>query len=239
MLNYHKPHTNVLVQMVILFVLTFIPAVLGYTQTKPDALEQYRLGRDLENRGRTQEAQPFYNEAIRICSDEIAKGEGTRDSYTVLTWTLQRQLKYAEVIVWGERALRQFGDDYRIIQIMGEAYFYLNDYDRSLRFMQNYLNSMPQGDRAGISFFFVGEIFRLRNKFYLADMAYSTAVKLEPGTALWWYRLGTVREAYGDLPLAAESYEQALKYNPNYQQARNNLDRIRPTAPEIPPTDTL
>jgi tetratricopeptide (TPR) repeat protein len=194
-----------------------------------DALQNYRTGRDLENRGRLEEANRYYAEAQRICNDEISRNSSNMDSYTVLTWTLQRLRRYGEVISWGERALR-VQNDFRIIETMGEAYFYLDNYTESLRFMQRYANALPQGDRASVAYFFIGEIYRIQNKFLLADIAYTTAVRLEPGSALWWYRLGTVRESAGDAAPAAEAYERALRLNTNYREAREGLSRVRPTA---------
>jgi tetratricopeptide (TPR) repeat protein len=110
---------------------------------------------------------------------------------------------------------------------MGEAYFYLNDYDRSLSFMQRYANALPQGERVSVAYFFIGEIFRLRGQYRHADIAYTTAVRLEPGLALWWYRLATVRESAGDTSPAVEAYERALQLNPNYQEASVGLARVR------------
>jgi tetratricopeptide (TPR) repeat protein len=196
----------------------------------PSALGSYQTGRDLEARDRMREAEPYYNEAVRICTDEISRNQATRDSYTVLTWTLRRQQKYADVITWGERGLRLYTDEYRIMETIGEAYFYLDDYDSSLRFMQRYANFLPQGERTSVAYFFIGEIYRLREKYRHADIAYSTAVRLEPGIALWWYRLGEVREFAGDKAPATEAYERALRLNPDYRQARDGLNRLRPPA---------
>jgi tetratricopeptide (TPR) repeat protein len=206
------------------------PGAASGTRPSPGALQSYRSGRDLEARERMQDAEFYYNEAVRICTDEISRNAATRDSYTVLAWTLQRQRKYADVIIWGERGLRLFADEYRIMETMGEAYFYLDDYDNSLRFMQRYVNFLPQGERASVAYFFIGEIYRLRRKYRHADIAYTTAVRLEPGVALWWYRLGTVRESAGDKGPAATAYDQALRLNPNYQQARDGAARLRPPA---------
>jgi tetratricopeptide (TPR) repeat protein len=192
---------------------------------RPDALRSYRIGRDLEARDQVEEANQYYNEAVRICFDEINQNSANMDSYTVLTWTLQRQRKYAEVISWGERGLRINGNDYRIIETMGEAYFYLNRFGDSLRSMQQYVNSVPQGERTSVAYFFIGEIFRLQRKFFKADIAYTTACRLDPGSALWWYRLGSVREYVGDLSQAVEAYQQALRLNPNYREAREGLER--------------
>jgi tetratricopeptide (TPR) repeat protein len=190
-----------------------------------DALQNYRTGRDLEARNRMTEAEVYYNEAVRICNNEIARNPSNMDSYTVLTWTLQRQQKYTEVINWGNQGMRIGGDDYRIIETMGEAYFYLANYDEALTFMQRYVNSMPRGERVSVAYFFIGEIFRVQRKYRHADIAYTTAVRLEPGLALWWYRLGMVREYAGEYAPAIEAYERALRLNPNYREASEGLYR--------------
>jgi tetratricopeptide (TPR) repeat protein len=190
-----------------------------------DAEWNYRTGRDLEAQGRMDAAAPYYDEAVRICMEEISRNRATGDSYAVLTWTLRRQQKYADVITWGERGLRLYDSDYRIVETMGEAYFYLDNYDASLRFMQRYVNALPQGERASVAYFFIGEIYRLTRRYRLADIAYTTAIHLAPGTALWWYRLGTVREAVEDFAAAVDAYEQALKINPNYREASEGRTR--------------
>ncbi|QQO09773.1 tetratricopeptide repeat protein [Breznakiella homolactica] len=210
----------------VLFLL--IPGLQVFSQTsRPDALQRYRAGRDLENQGRMEEANRYYNEAVRICLDEINQDATNMDSYTVLTWALQRQQKYAEVLEWGQRGLRVNSSDYRIIETMGEASFYLNDFAQSLKYMQRYVDSVPQGDRVSVAYFFIGEIYRLQRKYHHADIAYTTAVRLEPNSALWWYRLGTVRESLEDYQPAADAYERAVRLNPNYREAADGLARSR------------
>jgi tetratricopeptide (TPR) repeat protein len=203
---------------------------LAAQNARPDALAAYNTGRDLEARGRTVEADTNYREAVRICNDEISSGIANADTYAVLTWTLQRQRKYGEVISTGERALRQ-GNDLRVIETMGEAYFYLGNYAASLRQMERYVNALPQGGRASVAYFFIGEIFRLQGKNLSADIAYTTALHIDGGTvALWWYRLGEVREAAKEYQAAIEAYEAALKVTPNYRQASEGLQRSRQIA---------
>jgi tetratricopeptide (TPR) repeat protein len=216
----------------LLFILPGLPVFpqtpgSGGAGTPLNALQNYRTGRDLEARNRMAEAETYYNEAIRLCQNEVSRNAANRGTYTVITWALQRQGKYADVITWGERGLRIFPDEYSIVETMGEAYFYLNDYDRSLSFMQRYANALPQGERVSVAYFFIGEIFRLRGQYRHADIAYTTAVRLEPGLALWWYRLATVRESAGDTSPAVEAYERALRLNPNYQEASAGLARVR------------
>jgi len=208
-------------------VLVFASGGFIFSQDNSNGLMSYLNGRALESRNYPKEANVSYSDAVRICNDVIARNEAGRDTYTILTWALLRQKKYADVITWGERGLRLYADEYRIVETMGEAYFYQTDYDSSLKFMQRYANSSPDGERISVAYFFIGEIYRLRKQYLHADIAYTTAVRLQPGLALWWYRLGSVREAAGSFSHAAEAYEQAVKLNPNYPEASNGLARSR------------
>ena len=192
-----------------------------------NALQNYRLGRDMEARNRFAEANTYYNEAVRICLEELNQNNSNMDSYTVLTWSLLRQRRYAEVINWGDRALRVNPNDFRIIETMGEAYFFLNNYEQSLIMMQRYTASMPRGDRASTAYFFIGEIYRNQRKYLHADIAYTTAVTLEGSIFLWWHRLGMVREAAGDYAQSIEAYEKSLDLNPNNRETAEALERTR------------
>jgi tetratricopeptide (TPR) repeat protein len=210
----------------ILAIIFGVVAPIVFSQSKPDAAAVYRTGRNFENQGRAEEADAKYREAIEICLAEINTGIGTLDSYAVLTWALQRQKKYSEVISRGNEALN-IRQDYRIVETMGEAYFYLGNFEASLRCMQRYINNASNGDRTSVAYFFIGEIYRFQKKYHYADIAYTAAVQLAPDMALWWYRLGSVRESAGDFQFASDAYERALKINPNYSQASSGLERTR------------
>ncbi|MCL2007531.1 MAG: tetratricopeptide repeat protein [Treponema sp.] len=209
----------------LLCLILLLPLVSGFPQENRTALWNYNTGRALEARDQMGEAVVYYNESIRIATDEINRNLADRDSYTALTWSLRRLGRHSDVIIWGERGLRLYPDDYRIIETMGESYFYMNNFDESLRFMQRYVNAIPQGGRSSVAYFFIGEIYRFRRMFHHADIAYTTAVRLEPGLALWWFRLATVREASGDFFHAVTAYEEVLRINPNHGEARNGLAR--------------
>jgi tetratricopeptide (TPR) repeat protein len=200
-----------------------------YSQGRPDALASYRAGRDAENTGKSEEASAKYNEAVRICMDEINNKTANMDTYTVLTWTLQRQKKYKDVILRGSEALKS-GNDPRILETMGEAYFYLGSFESSLNAMQRYVTLSPEGDRVSVAYFFMGEIYRYQKKYNYADIAYTMAVKLSPELALWWYRLGSVRESAGNRQYALNAYDQALRLDPGYAAVKEAVARLRQTA---------
>jgi tetratricopeptide (TPR) repeat protein len=201
-------------------------AVLSFSQTRPDAMSNFRAGRDMEAQGRKDEAENYYREAVRICLHEINEKTATIETYVALVATLNRQQKYADTITWGEQGLKM-RNDYRIVETMGEAYFFLGNYKASLKAMQAYTNALPEGEHTATAYFFIGEIFRIQKKYRHADIAYTTAVKLQPELTLWWYRLGSVRESAGETASARAAYEQALKINPNNADAVRALERTR------------
>ncbi|MCX7655094.1 MAG: tetratricopeptide repeat protein [Treponemataceae bacterium] len=196
-------------------------------QQKPDALRSYRMGRDLEIQGRIDEANQRYEEAVQICKQEIAQNATNMDSYTVLTWALLRQKKYSDVLEWGAQGLRVNPNDYRVIETMGEAHFFLRNYDKCLEFMQRYISGAPQGERVSVAYFFMGEVYRLQKKWNHADMAYSMAVRLEPNMPIWWFRLGFVLETLNDFSNAQRAYERAVKLHPTFKDAQDGLERLR------------
>ncbi|MFQ3547607.1 MAG: tetratricopeptide repeat protein, partial [Termitinemataceae bacterium] len=191
------------------------------------ALKSYRIGRDLEAQGRTADANARYEEAVQICKQEISQNATNMDSYTVLTWALLRQKKYDETIEWAQRGLKVNPNDYRVIETLGEAYFFKGNYDQSLKSMQKYIDAVPNADRVSVAYFFMGEIYRIQQKYHHADIAYSAAVRLEGNLPLWWYRLAMVREAVADYAGALTAFERALKLNPSYKEAAEGAERVR------------
>jgi len=197
----------------------------GNPQTMTVGQNYYR-GRELEAANRMAEAIPHYNEVVRVSLDQINRNVAGRNTFVMLTRALRRLNRHNEVITWGRQGMRVFPDEYRLLETMGQSFFFLRDFEQSLAYMERYADVMPNGDRISLAYFFIGEIFRMTQKYHRADMAYTKAVYLAPNMALWWYRLGSVREQVGDLVPAMEAYRRALAINPNHNGARNAVDRL-------------
>lgn len=200
--------------------------VFVFAQEKPDALRSYRQGRNLEAVGRTDDARASYEEAIAICKQDLAANPKNMDAYTIYGWSLFRVGKYRETVDICQEALK-IANDYRIVETMAEAYFYLGNYKESLRHMERYVDAAPRGERISTAYFFIGEIYRITRQFNRADIAYTAAVHLEPAIALWWFRLGSVREQVGDKTGASDAYRRALNLRPDYKDASDGLKRVR------------
>lgn len=206
---------------------TAIPTVQATTPPKADALLLYKQGRDLEAAGKKVEALVKYRDSVAICEKELAVDPTRMDSYTVKCWSLFRLERYREVVDIGSAGLKvKF--DARIVEVMGEAYFHLNDDTSAMRFLQRYLDNVGEyGDRVPTAYFYMAESFMRQKKFDHADIAYSLAVYREPGIARWWYRYAAVVETLGDFKRSNDLYGKALKLSPGMAEALAGQARVK------------
>mgnify|MGYP003315686421 FL=1 len=198
---------------------------IGFCQ---DALSMYRNGRTFENAGLTESANTAFSSAVDTCRAELALNPRNIESYVVMCWSLYRMGKYNDVVTESLKALKISPNEMRIIENLGETYFYLENYSESIRNLEKYVDTMPNGDRTGTAYFFLGEIYRITGKPHHADIAYTHAVKKEPSNALWWYRCGLAREKAGNKESAKAAFQTAIKLRANYteaQQARRGHGR--------------
>jgi len=195
--------------------LIFSLTSVSYAQTRPDALIEYRLGN--------------FQRAVQICLDEIAEDPSNLESHVVICWSLLSLNRYEEALRYARagRALHRY--DTRIMEILGEIYYYQGLNNEALQYFQEYTSLAPEGQRIGSVYYYMGEIFIRQGKFRHADIALSTAVHWIPGNATWWARLAYTRENAGDLNSAIEAYERSLSLNAQLTDAQRGLDRIRRT----------
>jgi tetratricopeptide (TPR) repeat protein len=191
----------------------FSPAFLGaQTAPRPDALAEYRNGN--------------YARAVSICRDELAADPANLDSYVVICWSLIALGRYEEARDYGIEALSLARYDIRIIEIMGEANYYLGQNEDALRYFQQYINLAPSGSRIDAVYYCIGEIYIRLGRFRHADIALSTAVH-HRDSAQWWARLAYARENAGDLLQAVSAYEHALSLDGQLIDAVRGLERVR------------
>ncbi len=188
-------------------------ATVSFSQQGPDALRLYKDGK--------------YAEAVRVCKDEIREMPRNMDSYTVMGWSLLALRRYQEAYDQATNALKIEPYDHRILQIAGEALYYLGKNRAALNYFEQYVSIAPAGIRISNVYFFMGEIYIRLGEYSNADIALSTALHYDNKDAKWWARLGYAREMKKDFHWAREAYENALKLNPNLIEARRGLESVR------------
>jgi len=182
-------------------------------QNRPDALAEYRA----EN----------YESAVNICLTEIAANPNNIESHVVISWSLVRLGRFNEAMVYAQAGRNISRYDPRIIEILGEIYYYQGRNAEALQFFQEYINLAPEGQRIDRVYYLTGEIFIRLGRYRHADIALSTAVHWVPGNAEWWTRLAYARENAGDYAEAAAAYNRALVLNSQLTDALRGLDRVR------------
>jgi tetratricopeptide (TPR) repeat protein len=191
-----------------------LQAAVAFAQVRnPDALVEYRSGN--------------YETAVAICKSELSSRPNNLESHVVLCWSLIRLGRYEEGRTYALAGRNLSRYDIRIIEILGEANYYLGQNNESLQYFQEYINLAPEGGRIDTVYYFLGEIYIRLGRFRHADIALSTAVHYMPGSAAWWTRLAYARENAGDLQEAVKAYEQALTLNTQLSDARRGLERTR------------
>jgi tetratricopeptide (TPR) repeat protein len=185
---------------------------------KEDALELYRNHQ--------------YERAIEVCKVELESYSDDQvnkklDSYTVMCWSFIRLDRYDDVIKYGKEALSIFRYDQRIIETLGEAYFYKGDNLNALDYFERYAVLNPTGQWIQNSYYFMGEIYIRLGEFAHADIALSTALYYSPNVAGWWSRLGYAKEMGEDKEGALVAYKQAVELQPDYEAALSGLERLQ------------
>lgn len=203
------------------FFLCLLMAISFYAnaQTTPDALQLYRRGQ--------------YQDAIQVCSQELQtrniNQRGLRmNSYAVMGWSWLKLGNYQEAYSTALNARKEVRYDVRIIEIEGEALYYLGKYPEALEIFEEYvsLNEQTTGDRIDLVYYFMGEIYIRFMEFQHADIALSTALFYSPEVAGWWTRLGYAREQISDIAGAKTAYEKSLQLAPDMQEAQSALERL-------------
>jgi len=191
-------------------ILVLVPVFL-LAQSKPDALKLYREGK--------------YEEARQVCLSELEQNPNNMDSYVVLCWSLLALKRWGDAELYAKKALA-IRNDPRIIEILGEALFYMGKNKEALEYFTQYINLLPDGSRIGLVYYFIAEIYLRQEKLQHASISMSTALLYDAGNVLWWTRLGYIYERLKDYQNAIAAYNKALELNPLYADAKQGKERI-------------
>lgn len=196
----------------VLILFLFVPSL--YAQSgKPDALKLYREGN--------------YKDSIAVCEEEITANPTNMDSHAVLCWALvaNKQYNEAEQRATEARKINQY--DIRLMEVLGEAKYYLGKNNEALAMFQRYIaNSSEAAARIGTAYYYMGEIYIRQAKYQHADISFTAAVHTEPTVDYWWTRCGYAREMAGSLESALAAYSKAIELNPNQADAARGKERV-------------
>lgn len=195
----------------LLFVFVFFSP--SFSQTKQDALVLYNNGK--------------FREAILVCEAELQENPNRIESYVVMCWSLVKNKQYNEAEIRALDGLKISQYDLRLIEILGEARYYLGKNQAAMEQFERYVANAPEsGSRVGSAYYFMGEIYIRQAKYQHADMAFTAAVKKEPLLDKWWVRLGYAREMAKNYYEAMDAYDEALRLNSSSIDAERGRSRV-------------
>lgn len=196
-----------------IFALLILISFSVFSQEKKDALILYNNGN--------------FVEAISVCEQELKENPNRVESYVVLCWSLVRNKQYNEAEIRALDGLKISQYDLRLIEILGEARYYLGKNNGAMEQFERYVASAPEsGSRVGSAYYFMGEIFIRQAKYQHADIALTAAVKKEPLLDRWWVRLGYAREMAKNYYESIAAYDEALRLNSSSIDAERGRNRI-------------
>ncbi len=191
----------------------FIFLIPSFSQAKQDALVLYNNGK--------------YREAILVCESELQENPNRIESYVVMCWSLVKNKQYNEAEIRALDGLKISQYDLRLIEILGEARYYLGKNQAAMEQFERYVANAPEsGSRVGSAYYFMGEIYIRQAKYQHADMAFTAAVKKEPLLDKWWVRLGYAREMAKNYYEAMNAYDEALRLNSSSIDAERGRSRV-------------
>lgn len=200
---------------IIAFFVLGLFTTLSFAQNsvKQDALVLYHNGK--------------YKESIQVCEEELRDNPNRIESYVVMCWSLVKNKQYAEAEQRATEALAMSPYDLRLIEILGEARYYLGKNQSAMEQLQKYVaGASESGARVGVAYYLMGEIYIKQQRYQHADISLSAAVKKEPMLDYWWSRLGYAREMAGNYYESLTAYEEALKLNSSSYEASKGRERV-------------
>lgn len=181
--------------------------------TKKDALVLYHNGK--------------YRESVQVCEEELKENPNRIEAYVVMCWSLIENKQYAEAEQRATEGLKISPYELRLIEVLGEAKYYLGKNNAALEQFQRYVGTATESaGRYGKAYYFIGEIYIRQAKYQHADIALSAAVKAEPMLDNWWVRLGYAREMAGNYYESIEAYDEALRLNSSSVDASQGKLRV-------------
>ena len=189
-----------------------VGAVFAQTQ-KQDALVLYHNGK--------------YAESVAVCEEEINENPNRVESYVVMCWALVKNKQYSQAEQRATEGLAVSPYDLRLIEILGEAKYYLGKNNGAMEQFQKYVASAPESSsRVGSAYYFMGEIYIKQGRYQHADISFTSACRKDPLVDKWWVRLGYAREMAGNYYESHKAYEEALRLNPSNVDAATGRERV-------------
>ncbi|AYE36400.1 hypothetical protein DB313_02805 [Borrelia turcica IST7] len=181
-------------------------------QEKEDSLLLYREGR--------------FQEAITNTQEELSQNPNNLDARVILIWSLIGAGEYKKAEIECMKGLEIKKYDSRIIQALGESYFFQKQYKNALKYFQEYIGLDPNGARIIKVYNLIADSFYKLERYNEADFAYENALRFLPNNQNLLLKLAKARINAKNKTLAKETLTTLLSLNPSHLEAKKLLENL-------------
>ena len=181
-------------------------------QEKEDSLLLYKQGK--------------FQEAIINTQEELKHKPRNLDARAILIWSLIASGEYKKAELESIKGLDINKHDTRIIQTLGEAYFFQGQYKNALKYFQKYISLAPNGARIVKVYILIADSFYKLERYNEADFSYENALRFLPNNQNILLKLANSRLNAKNKTLAKDSLTKLLTLNPNHLEAKKLLEKI-------------
>ncbi|UER67700.1 CDC27 family protein [Borrelia sp. BU AG58] len=192
--------------------LVFSYSSLLVAQEREDSLLLYREGR--------------FKEAIINTQEELNRNPNNLDARVILIWSLIGAGEYKNAELESMKGLTIKRYDSRVIQALGESYFFQKQYKNALKYFQEYIGLDPNGARIMKVYNLMADCFYKLERYNEADFAYENALRFLPNNQNLLLKLARARINAKNKVLARKALTTLLGLNPNHLEARKLLENI-------------
>ena len=187
------------------------------------AKEQYRLGDELYDQGKLDEAIARFTAAIRLDPKYV-------DAYAFRGYIWQFRKDYDKSIADFNEAIRLDPKDAWAYNNRGNAWDDKGEYDKAF---PDYNEAIRLDPKSIMAYNNRGLTWGAKGEYDKAIADYNEAVRLDPKNALAYNNRGSTWKDMGEYDKAIADYNEAIRLDPKYAEAYNNRAWLRATCPDV------
>lgn len=134
-----------------------------------------------------------------------------------------------EALIYFHRAVQADPNHVYALHNIGGVLFELGRVDEAAERMRRVRDLNPDDP---VIWFGMGQFYVTTRNYADAFICFTRVTSLEPGNAAAWFNLGALNRLGGDNESALEAYEEALRLDPDDEDARNAIREIRQALPQ-------